>query len=138
MSSVIPDNLYSEIEDLKKIKPISNDGKNILSPLLSLFESFLSHLDDKFEVFQNQEDFKREMITAVKSKDETISKLESTVTSQKNHIAQLEEKLEEQCQYTRRGKGLFGAANSARAIRLDRFGAGTVRRDRFGADTIRR
>ena len=105
MSSRIPSDLYAKFAQIKDVKPISNDGKNIIAPFLELFSAFLSHLDEKFE------EHKQSMATTCRAKDKKIEELEAVVTSQRNFISKLENKLEDQCQYSRRESLVFSGQN---------------------------
>ena len=93
---VVPAAFLDKLADISKLKPNSKDGQNIVSPFLDLFQTFLTHLDEKFD------DQKKEMLDITRMKDEKILQLEDTITAQKLHISKLEDKMEDQCQYTRR------------------------------------
>lgn len=110
MSSTIPSDLYAKFTQIKDVKPISNDGKNIIAPFLELFSAFLSHLDEKFDEHQQS------MATTCRAKDEKIEELEAVVTSQRSIISKLEDKLEDQCQYSRRESLVFSGQNVPAAV----------------------
>ena len=105
MAALIPDDLHTQFAELKGIRPSSNDGRNIVAPFLELFSTFLSHLDEKFEAH------KRDMAAACQGKDNKIDELEALVVAQRKVITNLEEKLEDQCQYSRRESLVFSGQN---------------------------
>ena len=94
-----------QISDLKQVAPKSLDGKNILQPFIDLFQNFLDHLDFKFT------EFKAEMLQTSKAKDRKIDDLEKVNAAYKTRITALEDRLEDQCQYTRRESLVFSGDN---------------------------
>ena len=44
--------IQSRITELRNCQPTTNDGKNILAPLIDLFQDFLTSIDMKFEAWQ--------------------------------------------------------------------------------------
>ena len=95
MSDLLFDELEAKLNAIKEVKPISNDGKNIFHPFLSLFQGFLTTIEKKFD------DFKNEMLEANQRKNEHITRLETEVQSQKKIIVKLENELDSQNQYER-------------------------------------
>ena len=105
MSTLISDDLQAQFTELKGLKPSSNDGRNIVAPFLELFSTFLSHLDEKFEAH------KRDMAAACQDKDSKIEELEAVVVAQRKVITNFQDKLEDQCQYSRRESLVFSGQN---------------------------
>ena len=72
-----------------------------MAPFITLFKDFLIHLENKFE------DFKEDLLTASKAKDEKIVGLEAQVSSMKKVIGDLERKMDNEDQYIRRESLIF-------------------------------
>ena len=101
MEPIFPHELQTQLQTIIETKTKSQDGSNIMMPFIQLFNVFLSNLDAKFDAFE------KKMFVALREKDMKIEELEETVVAQRKCIVGFEEKLERQCQYTRRESLVF-------------------------------
>ena len=101
MEPIVSPEIHDKITQLSNNRPISNDGKNIVAPLIEIFQDFLSSLDMKFKAFKD------EMMKEARQKNEDIGRLMDEVAVKNKTIAKLEERIDAQDQYSRRESLVF-------------------------------
>ena len=94
--SMFSSDIDDKLASLKNLKTTSNDGKNIVLPFLQVFQDFLQLLTSKFD------DFKTEMLSITKAKDDEILGLKQQVADKDKRISNLRDLLDVQDQYVRR------------------------------------
>ena len=95
------DEISDKLATLQNVRTSSNDGKNIVTPLLAIFQDFLQSLTNKFD------EFKDEMLAINRAKDEKIVELQNESKLKDQTISNLRNDLDSQDQYVRRETLIF-------------------------------
>lgn len=98
---MITDELVCKLNSLQSIRASSNDGKNIVTPLLEIFQEFLTSLTNQFDKFKD------DMLAITKSKDDEIRELINETKAKDQTIITLRNQIDSQDQYVRRETLVF-------------------------------